>query len=66
VNAPGQKRSWEKPQLIVLVRIDLGESLLQGCKLTTAFSGASNARSRCYTDQWGNACWGDCSQQRGT
>jgi hypothetical protein len=64
VNAQGQKIAWKRPQLTVLVRIDLAESVLGGCKLSTQSSGADGSFWRCYAS--GTLCSSVCSAQRVT
>ena len=51
-------KKWEKPQLIVLVRGEPGESVLQGCK-TASGSGANSLDDGCYLDDIGSAARGD-------
>jgi hypothetical protein len=48
VNTQDQKKAWKRPQLTVLVRIDLAESVLAGCKLSNQSTGANDAYWRCY------------------
>lgn len=63
MNSQGQKRAWKRPQLTVLVRIDLAESVLQTCKQTAQSTGPSSNNSRCQTFAWGSGC-SLCSVQR--
>jgi hypothetical protein len=64
VSSQGQKKSWKRPQLTVLVRIDLAESVLQTCKWNTP-TGANQANNRCRVFDWQgfrcNACSGEAA-----
>jgi hypothetical protein len=60
VNALGQKKAWKRPQLTVLVRIELAESVLQTCKWNTA-TGANGANNRCRVFNWQGLSCSACS-----
>ena len=45
-------RTWQKPQLIILVRPEAPESLLQGCKM----AGAKGANTRNNGCRFNNGC----------
>ena len=62
MDAPGQKRAWKTPQLTVLVRIDMSESVLQACK-SDVRTGASNQLNQCRNLNWQGACVGNCNAQ---
>jgi len=57
VNALSQKKQWKQPQLTVLVRIDLAESVLLGCKGSGSQTGALQNNGRCLTTvTWQGSC----------
>jgi len=56
------EKSWEKPQLIVLVRSQPEESVLTACKLTNSKAGGTSVNaSKNAGCQDKNACNSGCS-----
>lgn len=58
MNAQGHKKAWKRPQLTILVRIDLAESVLQTCKYTNR-QGEDSSNNQCQHSSWpvcGNVC----------
>ena len=59
------KKKWNKPKLIILVRKDQGESVLQVCKFIPSipgFSEISTSNSNCYsTRRDAFTCIGQCN-----
>jgi hypothetical protein len=59
-------KKWEQPKLIVLLKSRLGESVLEICKSSNAFTGGKDTGMQdiydgCYYAQ-GEPCPPDCSQ----
>ena len=52
-----EKRSWQKPELIVLVRSHPEEAVLAGCKISSSGSGANTRYFNCFpTPRNGGSC----------
>ena len=62
MNISCQKKAWKRPQLTVLVRIDIAESVLAGCKLATPSRGADSLQNQCGAS-WFGFCNGTCSHE---
>jgi len=66
VNTRVQKKTWKRPQLTVLVRIDLAESVLQTCKYTNR-GGPTSRDNVCYNQTYlGIICQENCQTHRST
>jgi hypothetical protein len=62
---PTTQKSWQKPSLVVLVRTEPTEAVMQTCKSTTTprWSGQSTWRNNCRN--WtGSSCSGTCNTRR--
>ncbi|MBN1559365.1 hypothetical protein JW998_03900 [candidate division KSB1 bacterium] len=54
------KKSWQKPQLTVLLRTRPQEAILGQCKNSSAPGGQNSANSQCYKTITGKTCHGVC------
>jgi len=50
------RRAWSRPELIVLVRSEPEEAVLDGCKYTNPSSGPGSYEAKCKT--WSGATCG--------
>jgi len=53
------RKTWKRPELVVLVRSKPEERVLDGCKGYTTYAGISTGQT--YCQEWGN-CGANCSQ----
>jgi hypothetical protein len=57
------KKTWIRPQLVVLFRGKTGERVLVNCKNNVASSGAENHFNVCFTGPGAGDCWSWCEDQ---
>jgi len=61
-----QKKVWQKPELVVIVRNKPEEAVLQTCKTSGTNSGSRGRQNNCLYSSYSSWCWTNCNSTVGS